>query len=46
LRALLLTVLLSLASVNVAQGQALLVLLFGDKLSTEKFQLGINGDIG
>jgi hypothetical protein len=33
-------------SVNVAQGQALLVLLFGDKLSTEKFQLGINADVG
>jgi hypothetical protein len=46
LRALLLTVLLSLASVNVAHGQALLVLLFGDKLSTEKFQLGINADVG
>ena len=46
MRALLLTIFLSLVSVNVAQGQALLVLLFGDKLSTEKFQLGINADIG
>lgn len=27
---------------NVSQGQALLMLLFGDKLSTEKFQMGIN----
>ena len=46
MRALLLTVLLSLSSVNVAHGQALLVLLFGDALSTETFQLGINADIG
>jgi len=28
--------------VQQAQGQALLILLFGDKLSTEKFQMGIN----
>ena len=27
---------------NVAQSQALLILLFGDKLSTETFQMGIN----
>ena len=31
---------------HAAQGQALLVLLFGDKLSTETFQLGINADVG
>lgn len=29
-----------------ASGQALLVILFGDKLSSESFQLGINADIG
>ena len=46
MRALFLTIFLSLVSVNVAQGQALLVLLFGDKLSTEKFQVGINADVG
>ena len=28
-----------------AHGQALLIILFGDKLSTETFQLGINGDL-
>ena len=34
--------LLLFVPVQQARGQALLVLLFGDKLSTEKFQLGIN----
>ena len=28
-----------------AHGQALLILVFGDKLSTEKFQVGINADL-
>ena len=46
MRALFLSLLLSLATANVAHGQALLVLLFGDKLSTETFQLGINADVG
>jgi hypothetical protein len=45
MRTLLVTLFLGLASVNVAQGQALLIILFGDKLSTEKFQLGINADL-
>ncbi|MCK5454560.1 MAG: PorT family protein, partial [Calditrichia bacterium] len=34
-----------LISINVANAQALLILLFGDKLSTEKFQMGINADL-
>jgi hypothetical protein len=46
MRSLLVAILLSLASVNVAHGQALLIILFGDKLSTETFQLGINADVG
>jgi hypothetical protein len=35
-------ILLLFMPVQQARGQALLVLLFGDKLSTEKFQIGIN----
>lgn len=44
-KAILLTLLLSAGSVQTAQSQALLIILFGDKLSTEKFQLGINADL-
>lgn len=32
-------------SCNVTHGQALLMILFGDKLSTEKFQAGINASV-
>jgi hypothetical protein len=40
-------VLLAMVAVvpRAAHSQALLVLLFGDKLSTERFQLGINADL-
>jgi hypothetical protein len=38
----LLIAILVLCTAQVANSQALLVLLFGDKLSTDKFQLGIN----
>lgn len=34
------------SSARPAAGQALLIILFGDKLSTETFQLGINADFG
>ncbi len=44
-KAILLTLLLSAGSVQTAQSQALLIILFGDKLSTEKFQLGIEADL-
>jgi hypothetical protein len=45
-RALALAAFLSLVGAEVAHGQALLVLLFGDKLSTETLQVGINADVG
>jgi hypothetical protein len=32
-------------TVKIASAQALLIILFGDKLSTEKFQMGINADV-
>jgi hypothetical protein len=44
-RAICLTALLLLGFQQTANAQALLVILFGDKLSTEKFQLGINADL-
>lgn len=40
-----LTAVLLLGFQQTADAQALLILLFGDKLSTEKFQLGINADL-
>ena len=45
MRATLLTLIFLLGTSTAANGQALLVLLFGDKLSTEKFQLGINAAV-
>jgi hypothetical protein len=39
------TALLLIGSQQAANAQALLIILFGDKLSTEKFQLGINADL-
>ena len=42
MRAVLAAVLLSLASFQPAQGQVLIGLLFGDKLSSERFHLGLN----
>jgi len=45
IRAILLAFLLLAGSAQAAQSQALLIILFGDKLSTEKFQMGINADI-
>lgn len=36
---------LLVAPLKAASGQALLIILFGDKLSTETFQLGINADL-
>jgi hypothetical protein len=44
-RAVCLAVLLLLGFQQTANAQALLIILFGDKLSTEKFQLGINADL-
>ncbi len=44
-RAILLAFLLLAGLTQPAQPQALLIILFGDKLSTEKFQMGINADI-
>jgi hypothetical protein len=40
-----LTAVLLLGFQQTADAQALLIILFGDKLSTEKFQLGINADL-
>jgi hypothetical protein len=37
-----LTIVIVIIFVNIAHAQALLIILFGDKLSTEKFQMGIN----
>ena len=31
---------------SITNGQALLIILFGDKLSTETFQMGINASLG
>lgn len=45
MRALMLTLAFLLGTSSAANSQALLVLLFGDKLSTEKFQLGINAAV-
>jgi hypothetical protein len=44
-KAIVLALLLLGGSAQAAQPQALLIILFGDKLSTEKFQLGINADL-
>ena len=41
-RAIVLAFLLLAGSARAAQSQALLIILFGDKLSTEKFQMGIS----
>lgn len=46
LKPLLLSLGFLLAVPGAASGQALLIILFGDKLSTETFQLGINADLG
>jgi len=40
-----LLLLLLAGSAEAARSQALLIILFGDKLSTEKFQMGINADL-
>ncbi len=40
-----LSLMLVAAPLHAASGQAILIILFGDKLSTEKFQLGINADL-
>ncbi len=45
MRTLIAAALLLLGLAPAVHGQALLILLFGDKLSTEKFQLGINADL-
>ncbi len=45
MRVLGLLLMLIAAPLHAASGQAILIILFGDKLSTEKFQLGINGDL-
>ena len=45
MRTLALVSLLAAAPMQAASGQALLIILFGDKLSTEKFQMGINADL-
>ena len=45
MRRLVMAVLLVLVLANAAHSEALLVLLFGDKLSTETFQLGINAAV-
>jgi hypothetical protein len=45
MRTLLVTLVLLIGTSSAASGQALLVLLFGDKLSTEKFQIGINAAV-
>ncbi len=45
IRVILLAFLLLAGSAQAAQSQALLIILFGDKLSTEKFQMGINADV-
>lgn len=40
-----LALLIMAGAVSPASGQALLIILFGDKLSTETFQMGINADV-
>ena len=45
MRVLGLLLMLIAAPLHAASGQAILIILFGDKLSTEKFQLGINADL-
>lgn len=45
MKRIILAALLVLILANAAHSEALLVLLFGDKLSTERFQLGINASV-
>ena len=45
MKVIVLALLLIAGTAQTVQSQALLIILFGDKLSTEKFQMGINADL-
>ena len=45
MKKIMLIVILSMAGIGTVNGQALIILLFGDKLSTPTFQMGVNADI-